>query len=141
MSHHASSLSRPLRSPRRSRRCYSPQLMARLLVLAAIWITAVLSLLRKEREELNLLRGMLPICASGKTCYVKISDGRDGILIHPRRRSVEGFLPPHDILPAILLFKVLYHSPFSYPGSRTAGEGSEISLWKSHHRRKFLVSA
>lgn len=38
----------------------------RLLVLAAIWITAMLSLLRKKQEELDLLRGMLPLCASCK---------------------------------------------------------------------------
>jgi len=36
----------------------------RLLVLATIWITAILSLLRKKQEELDLLRGMLPLCAS-----------------------------------------------------------------------------
>ena len=38
----------------------------RLLVLAAIWMAAILSLLRKKQEELNLLRGMLPLCASCK---------------------------------------------------------------------------
>ena len=38
----------------------------RLLVLATIWITAILSLLRKKQEELDLLRGMLPLCASCK---------------------------------------------------------------------------
>ena len=38
----------------------------RLLVLAAIWMTAILSLLRKKQEELDLLRGMLPLCASCK---------------------------------------------------------------------------
>jgi len=38
----------------------------RLLVLAAIWMTGILSLLRKKQEELNLLRGMLPLCASCK---------------------------------------------------------------------------
>ena len=43
-----------------------PQLTDRLLVLAAIWMTAVLSLLRKKQEELDLLRGMLPLCASCK---------------------------------------------------------------------------
>lgn len=43
-----------------------PQVTDRLLVLGAIWMTAVLSLLRKKQEELNLLRGMLPLCASCK---------------------------------------------------------------------------
>lgn len=38
----------------------------RLLVLAAVWMTASLSLLRKKQEELDLLRGMLPLCASCK---------------------------------------------------------------------------
>lgn len=38
----------------------------RLLVLAAVWMTAILSLLRKKQEELDLLRGMLPLCASCK---------------------------------------------------------------------------
>ncbi len=38
----------------------------RLLVLAAIWMTAILSLLRKKQEELDLFRGMLPLCASCK---------------------------------------------------------------------------
>lgn len=38
----------------------------RLLILAVIWITAILSLLRKKQEELALLRGMLPLCASCK---------------------------------------------------------------------------
>ncbi len=43
-----------------------PLLTDRLLVLAAIWMTAILSLLRKKQEELDLLRGMLPLCASCK---------------------------------------------------------------------------
>jgi uncharacterized membrane protein len=45
---------------------HGPLLTDRLLVLAAIWMTAILSLLRKKQEELDLLRGMLPLCASCK---------------------------------------------------------------------------
>lgn len=44
----------------------APLLTDRLLILSAIWMTAILSLLRKKQEELTLLRGMLPICASCK---------------------------------------------------------------------------
>lgn len=45
---------------------HGPPLTDRFLVLAAIWMTAILSLLRKKQEELDLLRGMLPLCAACK---------------------------------------------------------------------------